>query len=116
MGNRLRKDVPSVEERFWSKVDRSGDCWLWIGAKDEEGYGFQKILGRMWHASRVSWKIAHGDIPDGLLVLHKCDNPPCIRPSHLFLGTQKENIADAMRKGRFSSEINTRWKNRHVSS
>lgn len=78
-------------------------CWIWIGSKDKDGYG--RICGRTnykhWNmkAHRVSYEYFIGQI-NGLQVLHKCDNPSCINPNHLFLGTQQENIADMMRKGR----------------
>lgn len=93
-----------LSDRFWPKVIRRGDdeCWGWSGARDVFGYG---VLGAgrgrgTLGAHRVSWELHNGPIPDGLHVLHKCDNPPCCNPKHLFLGTVKDNSVDCARKGR----------------
>ena len=90
-----------LTERFWSKVVKIDDgCWLWTAALLLDGYG-QIWLGQtMERAHRLSWIIHFGPIPEGLCVLHTCDNPPCVRPGHLFLGTQLDNVRDAIRKGR----------------
>lgn len=90
----------TLAERFWDKVDQSGDCWEWIGARDTRGYG--RILDRraFRSAHRVSWELTHGDIPAGMFVCHTCDNPPCVRPDHLWLGTNRDNQRDAVHKGR----------------
>lgn len=85
--------------RFWSKVDRSGDCWLWTGAKSE-GYGYCRSAGKMSGAHRVSWQMANGQIPGGLHVLHRCDVRSCVNPAHLFLGTNADNMRDRDAKGR----------------
>lgn len=86
---------------FWSKVDTSGDCWLWQGRRDADGYGRFGIWGRGdLRTNRYVWEITHGPIPDDLWVLHKCDNPACVRPDHLFLGTVLDNNADMLAKGR----------------
>lgn len=88
-------------ERFWKKVDKRGpdECWNWRAAKTN-GYGAQKIKGFHFVASRLSWIIHFGDIPEGLKALHKCDNPPCVNPEHLFLGTDNDNMVDKVKKGR----------------
>jgi len=87
--------------RFWAKVEKTEGCWLWRGAA-RRGYGaFSPQHGTTRPAHRVAWELANSaPIPDGLCVLHRCDNPPCVRPDHLFLGTKKDNAQDAIRKGR----------------
>ena len=91
-------------ERFWSKVIKTSGCWEWTAASDKYGYGrFQ--MGTWGHsrlilAHRFSWKESFGDIPEGMFVCHKCDNPKCVKPDHLFLGTAKENTIDCVKKGR----------------
>ena len=96
--------MPSITEsdanRFWTRVDRSGECWLWTGATSPKGYGRFWAGGVTRRSHRVAWKITNGDIPDGLLVLHKCDTPRCVRPDHLFLGTYADNNIDCRDKGR----------------
>lgn len=86
------------QRRFWSRVQKSDGCWTWTGSKDGDGYGF---VGRD-RAHRFSYELANGPIPKGLCVLHTCDNPPCVRPDHLFLGTHADNVADRHAKGRDS--------------
>ncbi len=91
------------EERFHAKYipEPTGDCWLWIGGDTGNGYGrIRRKGGKKILAHRLSWELHNGPIPDGLCVLHKCDTPPCVNPDHLFLGTQKDNIQDAFKKGR----------------
>lgn len=75
-------------------------CWLWEGALNKDGYGRARYLHKDALAHRVSYQISYGAIPSGLNVLHKCDNPPCVNPGHLWVGTQKENQQDAVDKGR----------------
>lgn len=90
------------EERFWAKVDRTGDCWLWRGAKSSAGYGyFRPYPDTQMRAHRYSWILSHGHIDDDELILHKCDVPLCVRPDHLFTGSQHENVHDCIEKGRF---------------
>jgi hypothetical protein len=86
---------------YWATFDPdSPGCWEWPGTRNWYGYGQLQIDGRTLRAHRVSWERHVGPIPPGLFVLHRCDNPPCVRPDHLFLGTQADNMADKMRKGR----------------
>ena len=94
------------KERFWSKVDLSGECWVWTGTK-AGGYGRFYLNRRMMPAHRYSWTETSGPIPDGLMVLHKCDNPSCVRPDHLFLGTQSDNMLDASAKNRIHRATRT---------
>lgn len=87
-------------ERFWSRVQKTDSCWLWLGGRNNKGYGFLGVRGRNTLAHRFSYEIHHGPIPDGLLVCHTCDVPACVRPDHLWLGTVKQNADDMVRKGR----------------
>lgn len=93
-------------DKFWSKVDRSGECWVWTGGRNSDGYGncHMPIDGRLksQKAHRAAWRLTRGDIPQGMSVLHRCDNPPCVNPDHLFLGTQADNMRDCREKGRYS--------------
>ena len=89
-----------LEKRFWDKVEKAGDCWLWIAGKFKQGYGSFYFKGRHIKAHRMAWELTYGAIPEGKRVCHYCDNPSCTNPEHLFLGTQKDNIRDMMAKGR----------------
>lgn len=75
----------------------SGACWIWTGPTNNHGYG---RFGGSRYAHRVSYQLAHGPIPPGMVVLHRCDNPPCVNPDHLSLGTQRDNVRDMVTKGR----------------
>ncbi len=86
--------------RFWSKVNKAGACWLWVACTDGHGYGTISVKNRPVKAHRVAWELTYGPIPGRLWVLHKCDNPPCCNPAHLFLGTAVDNSADMVSKGR----------------
>lgn len=104
----------SLEERFWSKVAKGGGCWEWTRYREPDwGYGiFRAVPGEsMQKAHRVSWEIAHGPIPEGMQVCHRCDNPPCVRPDHLFLGTHLDNMRDRNAKGRQSRDGSTPGEN-----
>lgn len=94
-----------AKTRFWEKVYKTEDCWLWTAAKFDNGYGAQTINRKTLKAHRISWRIHNGPIPRGLCVLHKCDVPACVNPGHLFLGTPADNAKDRDRKGRQSRGI-----------
>ena len=94
-----QKDI----DRFWGKVKKTNDqnqCWLWTAYRNALGYGVVRWMNKTSLAHRVAWIINFGDVPEGLLVCHTCDNPPCNNPSHLFLGTNEDNMNDMISKGR----------------
>jgi hypothetical protein len=95
--------VVDVSERFWRNVDRTQivGCWLWRGTIGTDGYGKFWLRGKNPHAHRVAYELHSGSpVAAGMVVCHKCDTPACVRPSHLFVGTHKENSIDMVRKGR----------------
>lgn len=92
----------SVEERFWEKVNKSNECWLWTAGLGTDGYGMFRLNGHNVVASRWAYEALVGPIPEGLLVCHHCDTPRCVRPEHLFVGTVLDNIRDMDQKGRRS--------------
>lgn len=104
--NRANAKPPQpIEDRFWRFVVKTETCWLWVGARDRKGYGKITIDDRPVLAHRLSWELVHGPIPDGLNALHNCpggDNPSCVNPAHLFLGTLQDNNADMLAKGRYA--------------
>lgn len=96
-----RSTIP-IEKRFWEKVNKkqSQECWEWIAYTHPKGYGQICHNGKPKRAHRVSWEIHYGEIPDGVCVLHRCDNPSCVNPEHLWLGTNLDNMRDMINKGR----------------
>lgn len=107
----LVEKTPKRQALFWEKVNITDDndsCWPWTGAVNEKGYGFIDVTidgkQKRFYAHRVSWEWDNNqDIPTDLIIRHKCDNPPCVRPSHLLLGTHKDNTDDKMERGRYIS-------------
>lgn len=95
----------NLKKRFWSKVDIRGtdECWPWIAWRNNKNYGCFRFGKKDTSSSRVAYILTFGEIPDNLEVCHKCDNPPCCNPSHLFTGTHLENMQDSKRKGRNST-------------
>ncbi len=87
---------------FWKRVSIEGECWHWAGALNNMGYGFlhTRIRPDLRLAHRLSWTLYRGEIPSGLWVLHSCDQPSCVNPNHLFLGTRQDNVDDMLKKGR----------------
>lgn len=98
----MSEPIVNLKTRFWPKVERGNpdECWEWTAAKHQFGYGMLGVNSKVIYAHRFSWQIHFGDIPPGMEVCHSCDNPPCVNPNHLFLGTQTDNVYDMQRKGR----------------
>ena len=106
---------PADKAKFWGRINKDGPiqphmdspCWIWTAGKFRKGYGSIKVSGKSLYTHRVAWVLANGPIPSGLDVLHRCDNPACVRVDHLFLGTNADNVRDRENKGRgvtFSGE------------
>jgi 5-methylcytosine-specific restriction endonuclease McrA len=91
-------------DSFWKKVDKTNSCWVWVGAKDVCGYGQHVKKFGTTKAHRISYILKYGDFNKTLKVLHRCDNPSCVNPSHLFLGTQQENVQDMVKKARHGNQ------------
>lgn len=94
--------MQSIETRFLDKytTGHASGCWEWMAYKDDYGYGYFRYNGKMVGAHRASWMLFKGKIPKGLFVCHKCDNPGCVYPEHLFIGTNQDNMDDKVRKNR----------------
>lgn len=98
MSNRRLTETEQAA-RFWSRVQRGDGCWEWRGARSA-GYGIMKFRDRLDRAPRIAWIISRGEIPVGMHILHSCDNPGCVNPDHLRVGTAAENMTDAGERGR----------------
>lgn len=109
-------NAPSLAERFWGNVDKNGpvirvelgQCWIWKLGLAKTGYGKIKVNGKSTSAHRIAYELSKGMAPKGFHVCHHCDNKTCCRPAHLFCGTAKDNMRDAIKKGR----IKPGWKGR----
>lgn len=105
----IQDDLTDVTmERFWSLVEKgsSDECWAWRGPRDAAGYGRFRVANRPEVAHRVAYTHAIGPIPRGLFGCHRCDNPSCVNPAHIFIGTSQDNFNDMRRKGRAASAAN----------
>jgi hypothetical protein len=91
---------PRDRFRFWSRVEWSPYCWQWGGCVGQKGHGLISFQNRLYHSNRVAWEFVFGPIPYGKLVLHTCDNPACVNPEHLWLGTVADNHRDMVSKSR----------------
>lgn len=105
-----KRSETQAKEDFWKRIRRTSEdeCWEWSGGKTSKqtgrNYGVVWINGERWKTHRLAWVYEFGPIPRGMNVCHKCDNPPCCNPSHLFIGTTKDNVADCLAKGRGNKE------------
>lgn len=97
--------MKTARERFWSHVDMSGDCWLWTASTQGKYGQFRIAPGVKTSAHRYAWVLMHGEIPDGLIVCHTCDNPRCVNVDHMFLGTHADNTKDMCLKDRANKKI-----------
>jgi len=101
-GHHRYKNMPFLQY-FWDKINAldDTDCWIYVGSKDKDGYGLIKNNQHLMKSHRVAWELTHkSEIPDGMMICHYCDNPPCCNPYHLFLGTMLDNARDMIDKGR----------------
>lgn len=100
----MRHCTVTHEQLFWLHVDKNGPngCWLWTRYRQRQGYGWVCVQQKYYLAHRLAWEFVNGPVPEGLFVLHKCDNPPCVNPDHMFLGDHQANCDDKIRKGRMA--------------
>lgn len=114
----------TLEERLWNQVSKGkepDDCWEWVGTTNQKGYGYTALSssgeknGKKLYTHRLAYQLTYGPIPEGMHVCHKCDNPRCCRPDHLFLGTHQENMSDMVSKGRSTKKIPKKTEQKIVS-
>lgn len=98
----------SLAEKISTKVTQVGDCLIWQGQKDKRGYGFLRLDGRLQRAHRIAFELRHGPISEGMVILHSCDNPSCVNPDHLTMGTQLANVRDMLDKCRANKATGSR--------
>lgn len=107
----------TIEERFFKKVKKTTSCWLWeAGTRGKTGYGSFKYNKKVIDSHRMVWILTFGEIPTGMYICHTCDNRLCVNPSHLFLGTPKDNWLDGVNKGRISLSHPKKFENNYISS
>jgi len=106
----------STEKDFWKhvKIGKENECWEWKGSKDDHGYGRVRYQGKEYKSHRLAWILKSGSTED-IFVCHRCDNPPCCNPNHLFLGTHQENMDDMVKKGRYGKKRNLPKGKKHWS-
>jgi len=111
----LARPIASLETKLFKNALVTEGCWLWLGTKNALGYGIisNGRKGEKVRAHRACYELVHGKIPDGLVACHKCDNPSCVNPGHIFLGTKKENTADMWAKGRGFTPFKTMLERAH---
>ena len=109
----------SLHDRLWARIKRTTDanaCWSWTGSRLADGYGHMSYKGRLYRTHRLAYECVNGPIPEALVIMHRCDNPPCCNPAHLITGTQRENARDVVLKGYHPSSLKTECVNRHPFS
>lgn len=102
----MDKYSPTTVARFWSKVDvrKKNECWEWLGSRRHNGYGGLKVNGRVERSNRIAWELFHQESLGDRQALHKCDNPACCNPNHIYAGTESDNMYDTHHRGRMISD------------
>lgn len=103
----------NIIDRFFENVNKTNSCWIWIGSKTSDGYGTFGYARIIYYAHRFSYEFHNGKIPKGMFVCHKCDNPSCVNPEHLWVGTHSDNMKDASKKGRLKFRYLNFYKKSH---
>ena len=98
-GSKNKNPIPPMK-RFWPKVMITDNCWEWTASKNPQGYGLFLFKSKYYPAHRFMWLAFHGTLPENMCVCHHCDNPSCVNPKHLFLGTHRDNMDDMLKKNR----------------